>query len=573
MKRIFAVCLLLFFASIPPVKAQDIPRPIGRVNDFADVLPASLEASIGEQLEAYKNETSIEIAVVTVPTLQGYDIESFTVKLAQKWGVGDKEKDNGLVLLLAPSEREVRIEVGYGLEGDLTDGRAGYILDNNAVPYFKNNDWAGGVSATINALIAYLGRKDYQTRLVEKAEQEKLEQARRVQAEADRARRDAEFYGALTTFFLFAVPLAVVVGGFFAFRVWYKRRKLLKKIQKDNLESISAAEAELEEMKSEFENAEKVFNGLRAVNIGSLRAGYSSMLKDLRAFIENTRSETLPRIWRDQPNHKEAQRIQEALNKLRGEISKRTEGQIAKITGLPALITAKREWVIAQRGRVISKLQDSQSRFRTIESRLDKEYGDRVRVLSGNASAGAKSINSALSIQDTDKVDWINLSSVLADIELYANRIEEQLNEYVGLVERAKSDKNKLLSSLDERVKKASEAVKHGDVEEKTITRLRSAVAGLNTIKSLDPKSDPEWVLFLNTTMLAIATFGDIAKSAVRDIEEAEEERRRARQRAEEARQAEIYARQEASRRSSESGGSSGFGGGSFGGGGASRKF
>ena len=126
------------------------------------------QQGLEQKLHDYKEQTSIEVAVVTVSSLEGLTVEEYTLNLAQKWGVGDKEKDNGIVVLVAPNERKIRIEVGYGMEPDLTDAQAGRIIQGTIIPYFKNNQMAEGVVIGVNTILAGLGSVPYQVRMEER---------------------------------------------------------------------------------------------------------------------------------------------------------------------------------------------------------------------------------------------------------------------------------------------------------------------------------------------------------------------------------------------------------------------
>src|SRR3989344_5423668 len=159
MRKIFTylslvVGLLFFRAAYGQV---NYPSPIGHVNDFANLLNPQDKQELERKLRDYRDKTSIEVAVVTVPSLEGLTVEEYTLNLATKWGVGDKEKDNGIVMLVAPNERKMRIEVGYGMEPDLTDAQAGRIIQGTIVPYFKNNQMAEGVVIGVNTILAGLG--------------------------------------------------------------------------------------------------------------------------------------------------------------------------------------------------------------------------------------------------------------------------------------------------------------------------------------------------------------------------------------------------------------------------------
>jgi uncharacterized protein len=140
---IAALWLAVSLLSLTPntAAAQDYPRPVGLVNDFAGVLSPGTSYSIGSRLVALAKETGAEVALVTVNNLSGYSIEQYAVGLFESWGIGKSGTDNGVLLLLALNERKVKIEVGYGLEGIITDGRAGRILDNDVVPYLRKGDY------------------------------------------------------------------------------------------------------------------------------------------------------------------------------------------------------------------------------------------------------------------------------------------------------------------------------------------------------------------------------------------------------------------------------------------------
>lgn len=119
-------------------------KPLGYVTDEANVLSAESRQKIESLLGRFESAGAIQIAVVTVPSLDGDSVDAVAAKLFQKWGIGQKGSDNGVLFLIAPNERRMRIEVGYGLEGDLPDALSGRILDQ-VVPRFKAGDMEGGI--------------------------------------------------------------------------------------------------------------------------------------------------------------------------------------------------------------------------------------------------------------------------------------------------------------------------------------------------------------------------------------------------------------------------------------------
>jgi len=124
---------------------QTLPKPAGRITDLANVIDAGTESELDRRLDQLEQTTSHEVAVVTVPSLGGTTVEDYAERLFKEWGIGQAKQDNGVLVLVAPNEREMRIEVGYGLEGILPDGLAGEIIRDNFIPRFRNNDYNGGI--------------------------------------------------------------------------------------------------------------------------------------------------------------------------------------------------------------------------------------------------------------------------------------------------------------------------------------------------------------------------------------------------------------------------------------------
>jgi uncharacterized protein len=133
-----------------------LPKPQGPVNDLAKVLSEPQKAELLAIITRVESKTTSEIFVATVPSLEGMTVEEYGNKLFNQWGVGKKGKDNGLLVLVCPPERKVRVEVGYGLESTIPDGLAGEIIRNVFIPSFKKNDYAGGIVAGVEKLARYV---------------------------------------------------------------------------------------------------------------------------------------------------------------------------------------------------------------------------------------------------------------------------------------------------------------------------------------------------------------------------------------------------------------------------------
>jgi uncharacterized protein len=149
-KSIMVFSLLLLSLSL---LAISFPELSGRVVDQAGIFSNSEERQLTSLLQGLEKDSDIQAVVVSVKSLEGYAVEDYTIRLAEDWGIGSRSSDNGLILLVAPNERDVRIEVGYGLEHKLTDGMSGYILRKDIIPNFRNGGYFAGIKAgliTIN---------------------------------------------------------------------------------------------------------------------------------------------------------------------------------------------------------------------------------------------------------------------------------------------------------------------------------------------------------------------------------------------------------------------------------------
>lgn len=158
MKKIialFSVVLLILSLSFSSF-AIDFPQPTNKlfVNDFANVISEEDEEEIMKIGADLYTQTSAQIVVVTVETLDGYDEKEYALELGREWGVGSKETNNGVVLLLSVSERRIAIQAGYGLEGCVTDVKSGQILDEYAIPYLKKNDFSTGLTEAYKAIVS-----------------------------------------------------------------------------------------------------------------------------------------------------------------------------------------------------------------------------------------------------------------------------------------------------------------------------------------------------------------------------------------------------------------------------------
>jgi uncharacterized protein len=189
-----------------PLAAQpEFPALTGRVVDNANLLSPAEESELTAKLEALEAQTQRQLVVATVLDLQGYDIADYGYQLGRAWGIGDAERNDGALLLVAPNERKVRIEVGYGLEGYLTDAMSSIIIQNMILPRFRDGDYPGGIMAGADAIIAQLQMSP-----------EEAAQAAQAAAEQRESSKGGFPVGALIwlgfLFFFFVLPIIRGVG-------------------------------------------------------------------------------------------------------------------------------------------------------------------------------------------------------------------------------------------------------------------------------------------------------------------------------------------------------------------------
>ena len=203
------VALLLALVGAQLAHAQSFPALSGRVLDEANLLSPAQETEITAKLEGLERQSGRQLVVVTIADLQGYEIADYGFRLGDKWGIGTKEKDDGALLIVAPKARRVRIEVGYGLEGILTDALSGRIIRNDIVPHFKTGDFPGGIIAGVDALVKILALPP--------------DEARQIAAQAEQDEKGAQGSGGmifvlLLVLFFFILPMLLRGRGGRAYR-------------------------------------------------------------------------------------------------------------------------------------------------------------------------------------------------------------------------------------------------------------------------------------------------------------------------------------------------------------------
>jgi uncharacterized protein len=156
MKKFYITLLFAIIVTMPVALGTDIPFLTGRVNDNAQILSDSTCKSLTKILKAHELRTTNQIVILTISSLEGESIEDYSNKVFNEWKLGTKEKDNGVLIVIVPEERKMRIEVGYGLEGLLPDISAGRIIRNVMAPRFRDGDFNGGIADGTLAVVSTL---------------------------------------------------------------------------------------------------------------------------------------------------------------------------------------------------------------------------------------------------------------------------------------------------------------------------------------------------------------------------------------------------------------------------------
>jgi len=153
-----ALTFFLLILASPALAAEPkFPALTGRVVDDASVLNASAQSELTDMLAAHERATGEQVVVVTLESLQGYTIEDYGYQLGRHWGIGQKGRNSGAMLIVVPKEHKVRIEVGYGLEGKLTDATSRAIIESDILPNFRRGDFNAGVLAGTTSILKILG--------------------------------------------------------------------------------------------------------------------------------------------------------------------------------------------------------------------------------------------------------------------------------------------------------------------------------------------------------------------------------------------------------------------------------
>ncbi len=566
----FVAALFISLAALAAV-VGNFPKPVGHVNDWANLLQPDAKAALEEKLRAYEQKTSIEIAIVTTPSLGDMTVEDYTIELAQGWGVGKKGKDNGIVLLIAPNERKLRIEVGYGLEGDFTDMGAGRIRDVAILPHFKNaktaqtngdtetyrREMAAGVIAGADAIIGALGNKPFAERLEE-----------RQRAEEERQRKAKEAEEATKTFVVWLLAaLAIGIPVFLAVRAVLRsaqRRRELRELHEANGNAIEKFEKELARIEKDAERTSDVLDRIKRENPRDVWRDVDKSFSELAQTFKCGLAEC------------------EQLKKLRAQGWEKSE------VVRDALADAEEKYVnhpqeilmsVAKLSEELKKVKSESAKFfvnlpgLAAEAEKAASHEDVFRDTRKNIGDAKRKLEEARGLAEKSSTNWLAVFALLSSAAALLGAAKTSAKEDVAAVADARKRTPEFLDSVPREIGQAEKAVNDDDVEESTKKIVADAKRKYAQAKKEDLKS-PAGLASALALLLAAA---ELAKKAKRQAEDDKEEveRRRRRRRNSSSSYSSGYSGSSWSSgsfgsSSSSGGGFGGFGGGGFGGGGAS---
>ena len=511
--------------------------PVGFVNDFASIIPDDEEKKIEGMLKAYEKKTSIEMAVVTTPSLDGLNnIEEWSINLATRWGVGKKGKDNGLLLVIAPNSKKYRLEVGYGLEWQLPDGLVGQLERKHLVPAFKVGDYAGGIKHLIRALFDVLGEHDLQERKVmfTQYKKKRAEHRQRLLEERKEAQKKAQEQRKKTIFTTTLLAIATIFIGalVFFFRQLFKWRAEVRRKKQLILAHTKVVEAELDRMNKEFDEVVKKESTLSEwvrrdlqFLLGKFRVRRKTLLGDIQWV--NDFVQTNPDSADDSRQNFDnvLEYLQELLHKMQKAIGriatyyqKATDAD-ASFSNKFSRVKVQLETATRQGFRLDVGLDSLEERYKTLQAEL-------------NSSQEGRNGNVKQSVEDFD-----DLSAELQDVSDEIAEVVKSHQEVEEKLPKCKKDAKSILEQFEHYNQILDDLRSQCSTEtwRDLKSRLREAVSlvrdvNFDFIQQLNSRKTDECIRagkLLNEAMEKIETaqslFAEIEK-LVTDIQSAKEE-------------------------------------------------
>jgi len=506
--------------------APSYPKPVGHVNDFAGIISQADEQRLEQKLRDYARKTSIEIAIATIPDLKGDSIDEWREGLFQKWGVGKKGLDNGILICVAPNDRKWGIEVGYGLEGDITDGLAGEFGRENLVPYFRRGDFGGGISALVDCITSHLGSYSWaerEKRYAQRTEDEKLERERRAEeARIERERaaeekriRDERRAETMRTVLIFGLIFAMLAAFVITLVVINIRQKRFLKLVKNTNDLYV-------NIKNSISEVEDFLSGLKSKGFK-----VDSELKVVDNAIDVYGKIKIPDGLEKSFNYKNAF---EKLNKISEGLKSAREGFEAKLESMKHAND-----YLENLPKLIKKMENMHAKQEPYLKELKDENPTAVWTsVEKNFEAVPSELNSLES--KLDKVANLNSMDVqkFVEAESLAQSIEKSFKDVEGLLDikgllqtiaKAKARVPGLHEDAEEAVKKALKKVDDSDVSSSTEDQAKRASKKLKKAEAELEERKVNWTLVVSLLEEAKSEAEEAYNEAKREISRAEDRR------------------------------------------------
>lgn len=444
--------------------AQEYPTSVGYVNDFAGIVSQDQAEKLTFEIKDFDAKTTIEIAVVTVPSLQGYSIETYTLGLAKTWGVGKKDKNNGVVLLVAQNERKVRIEVGRGLERMLSNSVSGQIIQNDILPHFRANRMGDGIVAGVHRIMEHLSSR---------GANDALGSIPPASSSNDSDNAGKSFLNVALGIFGIVVGIGILSIPIICLAVWMKKKVLFKR---ENLALLSGHRDQLNALIGAHPRAKTALATLRnnnppavwsslteafaRINLQAMENEFSQLASACNESVFRRVEDMRDRLDSFEKKIRDQQKVLANIEKTLEEVVTAKTGSADLLEALPSKIVTAKEAI--QHPDVMMKTK------RWLENAA-AEF-DEAMALAGAIPA----IN----------VNWLDVYSRLTAVSAAVGKTEKNVESDKEMAIRARAEGPELLKKfpelLDEIEKKIGSSSERRQMLEEARTRYSEAYAIAN---------------------------------------------------------------------------------------------
>jgi uncharacterized membrane protein YgcG len=548
MKKVIAVMFAIIcfstMAEIPEHKSNSY------VNDFANVMDENQRNTLDQKIRAFKAQSSIEMTIVTIASLDGGDVDTYSHELFQKWGIGSKELNNGILMLISVADHKWRIEVGKGLEEYLTDGTAAVKAQSDLVPLLRKKDFFGGFTALTDDIIQCLGPIAWQQR---------LDKTRK--AKEDQARAAEDFNNSVVSFFSWTA--VIVAAGAIILVLVLNERKKKRKIEEERLEKKRILDNLISDNNAAINEFQKLHAWAKA-NVENPRIkGLPRCIDgDIKKINDLLTQRTLTIEYMESEKILIRNIIQPFVEPTRAIYNKFAEFNTLKdtITGYSGVLNN-----LATRVQSVSSTYSKMlSQYGSVVIELacpERMFLDKIQM----SNVALKKLQDGLAGKTMDDYevlgkDFAKIEAVTGDVGGHLNVINVRLKRVQDAVDYVSTNRGTVNSLLSEVQRKVSDS----DVSSSTRVKFNA----VKTKAEMYNESKNPLIAYNDLNTL-ISDLNSVKRSANNDIEEEKRRRRRIEEEAA-AVAAAVITSSSSSYTSSSTDTSSGFGGGSSNGGGAS---